>query len=392
MSDMAKVRAIALAAALAGDGRAAPVAGAALAPVLVPGGAQSAAFAVAASAVDAADGQPTSSSGGEMSVPTYAEHDYHVAHLATSVPLRVSVRALRGSPIRACAVRPRRLGIAAAMSADGSATFSVPAPTARPFYLMLDVETEAGPEQKLLVLVDAPVPPPAGRVVNIRDLGADPTGVHDSTAAIQKALDAAKGTEETVVLVPPGQFLTTDTLLVGSHTTLFLEAGAVIRSTADRAKLPPPASSCSGNLVPLMSLKPGASAVTIAGLGRLDANGFALMEKDAAGNCSAAKGWLHRRRVLDSVRGSTAGASGAHRDVAVRGVTLADSTTWTLAIEDVDGMSVEHVKVLNHKNATIAKIENDGLDLVSVRGENPLPPSPSLDLPSSSAGSQPRVC
>ena len=37
------------------------------------------------------------------------------------------------------------------------------------------------------------------------------------------------------MLVPPGQFLTTDTLLVGSHTTLFLEAGAVIRSTADRA-------------------------------------------------------------------------------------------------------------------------------------------------------------
>ena len=385
---------MALAGALAAGGRgAAPVVtspGAALAPVLVPGGAQSAAFAVAASAAADEDGQPTSSSGTAIvPVPTYAEHDYHVAHLAASVPLRVSVRALRGSPIRACAVRPRRLGIAAAVAADGSAaTFSVPAPTARPFYLMIDVETAAGPEQKLLVLVDAPVPPPPGHVVNIRDLGADPTGAHDSTAAIQKALDAAKGTEETVVLVPPGQFLTTDTLLVGSHTTLFLEAGAVIRSTADRAKLPPPASSCSGNLVPLMSLKPGASAVTIAGLGRLDANGFALMEKDVAGNCSAAKGWLHRRRVLDSARGSAAGASGAHRDVAVRGVTLADSTTWTLAIEDVDGMSVEHVKVLNHKNATIAKIENDGLDLVSVRGENPPSPFP---LPSS-AESQPRVC
>ena len=48
-------------------------------------------------------------------------------------------------------------------------------------------------------------------------------------------------------------------------------------------------------------------------------------------------------------------------------MTLADSTTWTLAIEEVDRMSVTHVKVLNHKNATIAKIENDGIDLVSTR-------------------------
>ena len=156
MAKVQRAMAIVLAAALAAGGRAAaPVAapGAVLAPVLVPGGAQSAAFAVAASAVAApeADGQPTNPSGmAAVPVPTYAEHDYHVAHLASSVPLRVSVRALRGSPMRACAVRPRRLGIAAAVSADGSATFSVPAPTARPFYLMIDVEAESGPEQKLL--------------------------------------------------------------------------------------------------------------------------------------------------------------------------------------------------------------------------------------------------
>ena len=48
-------------------------------------------------------------------------------------------------------------------------------------------------------------------------------------------------------------------------------------------------------------------------------------------------------------------------------VVLADATTWTLAIEGVDTMSVFAVKVLNHKNATTAKIENDGIDLISVR-------------------------
>jgi hypothetical protein len=142
-----------------------------------------------------------------------------------------------------------------------------------------------------------------------------------------------------------------------------MEAGAVIRSTGDRSLLPKPSgSSCKGDLVPMMSLAPGASSVTIAGLSRLDANRFALMRRDVGDKCAAASGWLHRRCVLDSQKGGP-----AHHDIAISGITLADSTTWTLAIEDVDRMSVRAVKVLNHKNVSVAKIENDGLDLVSVR-------------------------
>ena len=143
----------------------------------------------------------------------------------------------------------------------------------------------------LVLLIDSPLPLPSGggRVINIRDLGADPTGVRDSTSAIQQALLSAAGTSAAktgLVLVPAGAYMTTNTLLIGSNTTLFLEAGSVIRSTAGRNLLPPPSgSSCNGNLVALVSLAPGASAVTIMGLGRLDANGFKLMSPDVSGNC-----------------------------------------------------------------------------------------------------------
>ena len=300
---------------------------------------------------------------------TYHEHDYHVAHLTSTSAVRVAVRRLDGAPMTGMSVRPLRLGIQV-HTAKAEASFTVPAPASRPYYLLVEV---MGVDDKLVVLVDAPVSVPAALAhVSIRDFGADPTGAMDSTAAIQHALDVPRTQgKPTLVLVPPGQFTVSAALTVGSHTTLFLEAGAVIRSTADRAKLPPPpSSSCAGNLVPLVELEPGARNVTIDGLGRLDANGFALMSKDTVGNCSAAKGWLHRRRLLTSAKpaaGASSSSAAAHADVTVRGVTLADSTTWTLAIEDVDRMSVAHVKVLNHKNATIAKIENDGIDLVSTR-------------------------
>lgn len=326
-------------------------------PVQVPDGVLSSLFAVSAAM---AQSKPPL----RYAMTTYHEHDYHVAHLTATSAVEVSVRVLH-NPAAKCAVRPRRLAIDASSGPAGS-VFTVPAPTTRPYFLMVEC---TGVDDKLLVLVDAPAPVPATPAgaarVSIMDFGADPSGAKDSTAAIQHALDVSKTQDQAaLVVVPPGHFMTTDTLIVHSNTTLFMQAGAVIRSTSDRSLLPKPSStsSCTGKLVSMMSLAPGASSVTIAGLGRLDANGFALMTADVAGNCSAAKGWLHRRRVLDSQKGGA-----AHHDIRISGITLADSTTWTLAIEDVDRMSVHAVKVLNHKNVTVAKIENDGLDLVSVR-------------------------
>ena len=61
---------------------------------------------------------------------------------------------------------------------------------------------------------------------NILDFGALPDGVHNSTAAIQQALDAGPGT----ILVPPGIFLT-GTLRMRSGNELRLSDGALLQAS-----------------------------------------------------------------------------------------------------------------------------------------------------------------
>ncbi|MCU0750607.1 MAG: glycoside hydrolase family 55 protein, partial [Akkermansiaceae bacterium] len=54
---------------------------------------------------------------------------------------------------------------------------------------------------------EASIPEPDGKILNVvSQYGADPSGKSDSTAAIQKALDAAGKTGGGVVLLPPGTF------------------------------------------------------------------------------------------------------------------------------------------------------------------------------------------
>lgn len=59
-----------------------------------------------------------------------------------------------------------------------------------------------------------------GAVVNVLDYGADPTGVADSTAAIQNAINYAATLGPTsvgnVVYMPPGQYKTTSTITTGT--------------------------------------------------------------------------------------------------------------------------------------------------------------------------------
>ena len=55
------------------------------------------------------------------------------------------------------------------------------------------------------------------RALSVVDYGADPTGTTNSTAAIQRAIDAASGTGKTV-WIPPGTFTVTDHLIVDDVT------------------------------------------------------------------------------------------------------------------------------------------------------------------------------
>jgi polygalacturonase len=98
----------------------------------------------------------------------------------------------------------------------------------------------------MLILLIIPKPAPAGdpndpepprlkpvrieTTVNVRDSGAAGNGIHDDTAAIQKALDGAKPE----VIIPPGAYVISATLKVHSQTRIKAAPTSVIR-LADHA-------------------------------------------------------------------------------------------------------------------------------------------------------------
>ncbi|MFO1489237.1 MAG: glycoside hydrolase family 28 protein [Verrucomicrobiota bacterium] len=86
------------------------------------------------------------------------------------------------------------------------------------------------------LLTAAAAPAPAAAAHNVRDFGAKGDGATKDTAAIQKALDACTNSGGTVV-VPAGNFLT-GSLVLHSHTTLRLSAGARLTGSPDAEDYP----------------------------------------------------------------------------------------------------------------------------------------------------------
>ncbi|MCX6624151.1 MAG: glycosyl hydrolase family 28 protein [Acidobacteria bacterium] len=78
----------------------------------------------------------------------------------------------------------------------------------------------------------------AGGSLNVRDFGAKGDGAAKDTAAIQKALDAAGARGGGTVLLPAGRYLS-GTIHLRSHTTLYLENGAVLLASPDQADFDP---------------------------------------------------------------------------------------------------------------------------------------------------------
>ena len=82
-----------------------------------------------------------------------------------------------------------------------------------------------------------PLQPALRSEFNVRDFGAKGDGTVKDTAALQKALDACATAGGGTVLVPTGNYLT-GSLVLGSNTTLRLEARANLTSSPDIADYP----------------------------------------------------------------------------------------------------------------------------------------------------------
>jgi polygalacturonase len=84
--------------------------------------------------------------------------------------------------------------------------------------------------------LETDVPPASGNgIFNIvTNYGADPAGNSMSTTAIQNAIDAASATDDGIVYIPEGVYLSSN-LVLKSNLKIYMEAGAVIRGTGEGA-------------------------------------------------------------------------------------------------------------------------------------------------------------
>ena len=312
---------------------------------------------------------------GDVAVPVQSYQDYHYAHFEmTQVGHPLEMRVGTGEKLTEWTVSPLSFGIAAETCAGNTAAlcFNITAGGAQPNYLILQLNAL----QKLVVIVEegAEVVPAHGIDVRAPPYNADPTGKADATRALQAAIDKAASMRVPVVLQHGTFLVSTPALALRDHSDIFIAADAVLRSTTDISKLPPPNPTHASCFVDPVIMLQDVGDVTLRGRGTIDASGIALMQKKVGKGCQMKNpGYLYRRRIISSIYSKVEADStdaghhghGRFSNVRIEGLTLRDATTWTAVVEKVANYTVFEVKVLNHHNATVWKIENDGLDLVA---------------------------
>jgi len=295
------------------------------------------------------------------SVPVMKYMDYHYAHFAFDGTITVTVSAPHA--VSSHTFSPVSLAIQAKVS-GGDLTFSmtqVKDTDSTPRYLVVQINAL----EKLVLLGDPPesgVPSSSGtgifNVVN--QYGADPTGATYTQPDIQKAIDAASsyGTRSRpgIVYVPPGIYMVHAELLLKDNVDLYLAPGAVLKADENMDSY---SVSSGGTIAPVLVID-DASNVTIRGRGEVDASGIALMDLlSQVPPIFLSQSKPHpRRRIIQSNR------KGASRNVEISGILAKDATGWSVDLVKTNGVVVQNVKVLNHKDVNW-NIQNDGINATS---------------------------
>jgi hypothetical protein len=181
---------------------------------------------------------------------------------------------------------------------------------------------------------------PPAPVFDAATFGAVGDGVHDDTAAIQAAVDAAAGTGGSAVLAH-GTYLA-GTITLRSHHTLFLDASATLLGRPDAAAYPAQAPATGNtqlsNTRRALLYAPGASALTIDGGGTIDGQG------DRFSGVEATRPILIWAVLADHVT--------------VQNLYLKKGAVWSLVSMESDHVAIRNVNVQSDG------ITHDGIDLV----------------------------
>jgi hypothetical protein len=323
---------------------AAPVPAAALAPAAVPAPAAAAAISTAPlpSVHAASTTYSLTVNGTAVPVNGYAGYDYAQFSMGAGTA-QLAVSRLAGGNVGSAAISPLKYGHQAIRSGN-TATFTIP--TAE--YLIVTLDNL----RKLVIAADpAETDRPANKGPDIFNVtssrfNADPTGQTVTTAAVQAALDAASayGSQPTfprgIVYVPRGVY-TVGNLELRSNTSLYLEAGAVLRVSPNKSLYSTDAHKNSQNrdLTWWIQTEFGASNIKLFGRGTLDGNGM------------AAAGAGFGTNVLVPIAAS---------NVRLDGLTIRESGSWGVIPVRSNDVTFTNMKLFNRFDMG----EADGIDVI----------------------------
>jgi polygalacturonase len=288
---------------------------------------------------------------------------YSYAHLAFEGTATFTVTLKSGATITSFGISPHSYGLNAAATKSGSSlTFS--RVQANSSYLVVKVSTASGALENLFIAADpreTDAPTIGGNVKDITaaPYNADKTGASLMTSTIQNAINGVSGSGGGTVYFPTGVYQFS-TISMKSNVTLYLEEGAVLRGSSNRADYVWDTSSTvngnpsQGQQNILIFGK--VTNVAIKGRGMIDANSTSLASPSKTGGTLDGFGG-YRKGIIAS------GQSGSDRPdgITLEGVTVKDSTTWSFNIEDAQNVTFQNVKLLNDYNW----IHSDGYDICS---------------------------
>ncbi|MGN0971057.1 MAG: glycoside hydrolase family 28 protein [Aristaeellaceae bacterium] len=188
--------------------------------------------------------------------------------------------------------------------------------------------------------------------MDVNHFGAIADGHTLNTEAIQRAIDQCSAAGGGTVFFPAGQYLT-GSLLLKSHVTLYLDAGAVLLGSRELADYP---------LKHLIYAR-DAENIAITGQGCIDGQGYAFWETghEISPNNAWRKGWgevahyytktLARPERMIRLAGC--------KDVKVEDVTLKNASSWTLHLLACEDVRVRGVTITNPLEGP----NTDGIDI-----------------------------
>ena len=282
------------------------------------------------------------------SVPVDHFRDSHVARLSTDdiVTLKITTSA----PIRSYSIHPDHFHLKGnvqgnTLTVSVSATQFEPEPT----YLIFKINDM----DNLIVLVDpleknAPTPTAPG-VIDVRaaPYSADPSGKNLSTTAIQSAIDEASKNGGGVVFVAPGLYRI-QSLVLKDNVTLYLSEGAVIQGSVYAADFRDDPTYMSKRDFPYLIRAQDFKNIAVKGRGVLDCAGGTVYGEDGEPQAVTA-GASFRRGAIRVTNG---------KGFTLEGVTIRDSTTWTVVMDRVENVSMIRPKLIGP-----IWPRNDGIDV-----------------------------